>query len=260
MNKDLKIFTNEQFGDIRTLQIEGEIWFIAKDIAEILELGNLSQALLRLDDDEKNTIILNEGIGNPNKIIINESGLYNLVLSSRKPEAKQFKKWITAEVLPAIRKTGGYISNTDLLVNTYFGSLEESEKAIIKGLIVNIEQQQRQLQLKDKVIEEKEDIIINLVDTVSLEGKRKIINRIIRQNHRNYQERWNELYQHFEMKYRINLDARIAKYNASNKTKVRNKLDYIDRVMGKIPELFEIACKIYENDVKRLADELYKIV
>lgn len=107
--ENLEIFTNKEFGSIRTVLRHGEVWFVAKDVCECLEVGNPSQALSRLDDDERNTIILNEGIGNPEKSIINESGLYSLVLSSRKPEAKKFKKWVTSEVLPSIRKTGGYI-------------------------------------------------------------------------------------------------------------------------------------------------------
>lgn len=101
---------NFNMNKVRTVLINEEIWFVAKDVCEVLEIGNPSQALSRLDDDEKNTIILNEGIGNPEKSVINESGLYSLVLSSRKPEAKAFKKWITSEVLPSIRKHGGYIA------------------------------------------------------------------------------------------------------------------------------------------------------
>lgn len=108
-NNEIQLFINEDFGEIRTIVIAGNPWFIAKDVCDILDVGNPSQALSRLEDDEKNTIILNEGIGNPNKTIINESGFYTLVLSSRKSIAKPFKRWVTREVLPQIRKTGGYI-------------------------------------------------------------------------------------------------------------------------------------------------------
>lgn len=94
---------------IRTITKDGETWFIAKDICDVLELGNSRQALSRLDDDEKNSVILNDGTpGNPEKSIVNEFGLYNLILGSRKPEAKAFKRWVTHEVLPAIRKDGVY--------------------------------------------------------------------------------------------------------------------------------------------------------
>lgn len=100
---------------LRTLTDEnGEPWFVAKDVCDVLELSNVGQALARLDDDEKSSITLNDGTpGNPNKAIVSESGLYALVLASRKPEAHEFKRWVTHEVLPQIRKTGGYIPTTD---------------------------------------------------------------------------------------------------------------------------------------------------
>ena len=91
-----------------------EPWFVAKDACAVLELSNVSQALTRLDGDEKSSITLNDGTpGNPNRVIVSESGLYALVLASRKPEAHEFKRWVTHEVLPQIRKTGGYIPTTD---------------------------------------------------------------------------------------------------------------------------------------------------
>ena len=76
----------------------------------------------------------------------------------------------------------------------------------------------------------------------------------------NYSQRWNELYKQFEMKYHIDLKRRFNTYNENNKPKLKNKLDYIDKVLNKIPELYEIACKLYENDVKELVKEMYGIV
>ena len=101
---------------LRTLTDKnGEPWFVAKDVCDVLELSNVGQALARLDDDEKSSITLNDGTpGNPNRAIVSESGLYALVLASRKPEAKEFQRWVTHEVLPQIRKTGGYIPTTDV--------------------------------------------------------------------------------------------------------------------------------------------------
>ena len=113
--QELKIFENAEFGEIRAAEINGEPWFIAADVCRALEIGNSRQALTRLDDDEKNTVILNDGIpGNPNMTIINEAGLYALVLSSRKPEAKAFKRWVTHEVLPTIRQHGAYMTGATL--------------------------------------------------------------------------------------------------------------------------------------------------
>jgi prophage antirepressor-like protein len=93
------------------IQENGEPLFVAIDVCQVLGLSNVGQAMTRLDDDEKNIIIINDGNkGNPNQSVINESGLYSLILTSRKSEAKTFKKWVTSEVLPQIRKTGSYVA------------------------------------------------------------------------------------------------------------------------------------------------------
>lgn len=112
---DIEIFKNPEFGEIRVVEQNGEPWFVAKDVCDALELGNSRQALTRLENDEKADVILNDGSQNRKMNIVNEYGLYNLVLASRKPEAKAFKRWITHEVLPAIRKTGGYIAGSENL-------------------------------------------------------------------------------------------------------------------------------------------------
>lgn len=102
---------------IRTMEFNGQPWFVAIDVCNVLEIGNSRMAVDRLDEDEKNTVSLTDGNkrGNPNTTIVSESGLYSLILGSRKPEAKQFKRWITHEVIPSIRKTGGYIAGQETL-------------------------------------------------------------------------------------------------------------------------------------------------
>lgn len=113
MDNKLMTFESASFGKIRTLTIDGEPWFVAVDVCNALEIINSRDAVARLDDDEKNTVVLTDGIrGNPQKIIVNEPGLYTLILGSRKPEAKAFKRWITHEVIPAIRKYGGYMTKS----------------------------------------------------------------------------------------------------------------------------------------------------
>ncbi len=108
----LKVFTNPDFGEVRTLNIDGEPWFVASDVCKALDIDPTSTR--RLDDDEKNTLRLTQGIpGNPNVTVVNEPGLYTLVLGSRKPEAKAFKRWITHEVIPSIRKHGGYVAGQE---------------------------------------------------------------------------------------------------------------------------------------------------
>ncbi len=104
---ELQIFENAEFGKVRTVPINNEPWFVAKDVCNILDIKNTTQALERLDDDERSMLnIGRQGDANT----INEYGLYSLVLASRKPEAKQFKRWITHDVIPSIRKTGSYTS------------------------------------------------------------------------------------------------------------------------------------------------------
>lgn len=101
-------FHNDNF-NIRTLLINDVTWFVAVDITNSLGYSNNRKAIKdHVDIEDKNTVTIRDGIGNPNKIVINESGLYSLILSSKLPTAKEFKRWITSEVLPSIRKTGSY--------------------------------------------------------------------------------------------------------------------------------------------------------
>ncbi len=93
---------------------DGNPWFIAKDVCDVLEISNSRDALSTLDEDEKNSVGITDGIpkrGNPTHNTISESGLYSLIFKSRKPEAKKFRKWITSEVIPSLRKTGSYVLN-----------------------------------------------------------------------------------------------------------------------------------------------------
>lgn len=113
MTTALKVFENSSFGSIRTLQQNEDILFVAADVCKALEIKNATQAVDRLDEDEK--AMLNIGLRGGNTNVVNEYGLYSLVLSSRKPEAKAFKRWITHEVIPAIRKTGGYAQSISSL-------------------------------------------------------------------------------------------------------------------------------------------------
>lgn len=108
---ELQIFKNSEFGQIRTLAINGEPWFVAHDVATALGYANPRKAIIdHVDGEDKNTVTIRDGIGNPNKTVINESGVYSLILSSKLPTAKKFKRWVTNEVLPAIRKHGGYLT------------------------------------------------------------------------------------------------------------------------------------------------------
>ena len=109
---DLTVFENPEFGAIRTVELDGEPWLVGKDVATALGYSNTRDALDRhVDPEDKNTVVNPDGNrGNPNMTIINESGLYSLVLSSKLPTARKFRRWVTSEVLPSIRRSGGYIA------------------------------------------------------------------------------------------------------------------------------------------------------
>lgn len=145
----LKVFENVEFGAVRTMLREGEPWFVSIDVCNALGLSNSRKAVSRLDNDEKMTVTSSDGHsgqrgGAQMLTIVNESGLYSLVLSSRKPEAKAFKRWITHEVIPSIRQTGMYMTretmakfladpdNAIAMLTAYRDNLLELEKANAK--------------------------------------------------------------------------------------------------------------------------------
>lgn len=105
---NLQIFNNDRFGQVRIVPVDGELMFVAKDVCDCLEITKHRDAISRLDSDERGSVKLDTPGGKQDIAAINEYGLYNLVLSSRKPEAKEFKRWITHDVIPAIRKNGSY--------------------------------------------------------------------------------------------------------------------------------------------------------
>lgn len=176
MNTEIQSF-NFNDTSLRTLSDEnGDPWFIAKDVCDILGLENSRKATAELDPDEKNTVTISDGIpGNPNKTIVNEPGLYRLIMRSRKPEAKEFQRWVTHEVLPTIRKTGGYIPTSE----------SDSDDAIMaKALLIaqkTIERNAQQLRAKDKQIMELEpkaqalDTFTNVEDKLLVRDAAKIL-------------------------------------------------------------------------------------
>lgn len=135
---ELKTFKNPKFGTIRTTTINGEPWFVAADVCEALEIQNPTDAIKKLDEDEKAR--LNLGLRGGDTNVVNEPGLYALVLGSRKPEAKAFKRWITHEVIPTIRKHGAYmtpetiekvLSDPDTIIKLATDLKEERERTAI---------------------------------------------------------------------------------------------------------------------------------
>ena len=108
---ELQVFEKEEFGKVRVIESNNDVWFVAKDVSEILDYNTTAHMTRLLEDDEKGVQNVDTPGGSQKVCIINESGLYHAVITSRKAEAKKFRKWVTSEVLPSIRKTGSYTVN-----------------------------------------------------------------------------------------------------------------------------------------------------
>lgn len=149
MDNELRVFENVEFGSVRTVEVKGEVYFVGKDVAEILGYERAVKAILdHVDEEDKDEIPIRDSIGRMQKTpIINESGLYSLVLSSKLPNAKKFKRWVTSEVLPSIRKNGGYISGQETM---------SDDELLAKALMVaqnKIAERDRQIAEQGKQIE-----------------------------------------------------------------------------------------------------------
>lgn len=168
MNTNLQTWSYEN-SEIRTIEKDGEPWFVGKDVAAVLGYSNTRDALAKhVDDEDKNTVVIRDGIqGNPNTIVINESGLYSLVLSSKLPNAKKFKRWVTSVVLPSIRKHGAYmtdqtleqaLTSPDFLIQLATQLKEEKEQR--KQLEAKVEQDKPKVLFADSVSASKSSILV----------------------------------------------------------------------------------------------------
>ena len=147
MNK-IMIFENEEFGKVRSTVINGEPWFVGKDIAKILGYRDTSDALKKhVDAEDKLSRYFADSGQNRLMYVINESGFYSLVLSSKMPKAKKFKRWVTSEVLPTIRKSGGFVNNPQKFVDTYFPSADSYTKDFILALLEHNDELESKLEL-----------------------------------------------------------------------------------------------------------------
>lgn len=170
MNNELQIFENTEFGSIRTLEIDNQPYFVGKDVAEVLKYSNPQKAIRDHVDGEDRTVNELFTVNGTKGILINESGLYSLILSSKLPTAKKFKHWVTSDVLPTIRRHGMYatdelIANPDIAIAAFTALKEEREKA--KMLESKIAVQKQQIaELKPKA--SYYDVVLNCKDLLSI--------------------------------------------------------------------------------------------
>ena len=179
---NLQIFDSPDFGQIRTIQQNGEPWFVGKDVAEILGYTNPSKALVdHVDDEDKLNNDSLSSLGQRGGWLINESGLYSLILSSKMPKAKEFKRWVTSEVIPAIRKTGGYIAGSENMTDA-----EIMAKAVLVAQSTIRQRDQRIKELESDVAAAKPKVLF--ADAVSASDSTILIGdlaKILKQNGHN---------------------------------------------------------------------------
>ena len=167
---ELKTFTNAEFGSVRTIEIDNEPYFVGKDLTDILKYQNGSRDINRhVDEEDRKKTMVFDGNQNKETIVINESGLYSLIFGSKLPKAKEFKHWVTSEVLPSIRKHGMYatdelINNPDIAIQAFTALKEERERR--KQLESTIAVQGQQItELKPKA--SYYDVVLNSKDLIS---------------------------------------------------------------------------------------------
>lgn len=254
------VFNHSEFGTVRAIEVSGEPWFVGKDIANTLGYQNGSRDINRhVDEEDRRKMMIFDGNQNKETIIINESGLYSLILSSKLPSAKEFKHWVTAEVLPSIRKTGGYVnpSHSDLFLDTYLPFADQSTRLLFKTTLDTIQQQNNTIQQQNHTISHQEDIIRNLTSDIPLADRRQILNRIVRFGGSPH-TRWPFLYREFDNKFHMNTKVQLEHYNETHKPKLQNRLDYIEHI-GMFNDLAEIACVIFGPDIEKLSAQYYEI-
>lgn len=159
---EVQLFSNEKFGDIRTVVLNGDPWFVAKDVCDILSIQNVTQATQQLEDFERSMFnIGRQGEAN----IISESGFYTLVLRSRKPIAKPFRIWVTSEVLPSIRKTGSYVTDSNKM------------ESMLSNMGIELKVVYAQINNMENILEEQAERFNSVMDnmTISTRQQEKIL-------------------------------------------------------------------------------------
>lgn len=262
---EVTIFKNPvhpEFGNLRTIEIDGEPWFVGKDVAAALGYTKERNALDKhVDKDDALKRGVTDSMGRTQQMtIINESGLYSLILSSKLPSAKEFKHWVTSEVLPSIRKNGAYIRNQENMT---------PEQLVAAGLIAAqkiIESKEKEIALLNgrcglltQAVDEKQDIIDAISRNVSGEDKRMLMNRFLRSKYPELsQGRYSYLYTVFGEVHHMNLKYRFEKYNKEpGHKKCKSMMEYIDEVLGMIDELFDLFVKLYASSFKEFLQSIY---
>lgn len=255
----LQMFSNEEFGEIRTVTINEVPMFCLGDLCKALEL-TAREVKRRLSDEVVSKHPIKDSLGRTqNALFVNEDGLYDVILESRKENARKFRKWVTSEVLPTIRKTGGYVHNEDIFVDTYLPFADTNTKNLFRTTLQTIREQNQLIKKQQEEIDYQDNVITGLVKDITLADKRQILNRVMRHNTKDYVSRWGILYREFDAKYHMNTKTRMERHNQGQKKKIQSRLEYIDKVENMLPELYEIAAKLFHEDIDKLIQQMYQV-
>ena len=190
--------------------------------------------------------------------------MFELTLNQAKQVLMRESKYVRKAMIHYIeeleKQLSTIISYKDRLKLNLFSNDPEivvrSHKALLE---LETRELKQEIEQKTKEIEYKEDVIIGLTDKIDLMDMRQILNTVVRYKGANYQERWRLLYFEFEKKYHIDVKRRMENYNKTHKPKLKSKLDYIDFKMKKLPQLYEIACKLFEGDINQIVENYKKV-
>lgn len=151
----IKIFENKEFGSVRTVITDGEPWFVGKDVAVILGYSKPRNAIAaHVDCEDKKDALIQGDLGGTQKMtVINESGLYSLIISSKMPKARDFKRWVTSEILPTIRRTGGYVADEDMFIENYLPFLDEPYQNLFRLQMMAINQLNERIRHDQPLVE-----------------------------------------------------------------------------------------------------------
>lgn len=173
----IKTFTNKEFGTVRTIVKDGEPWFVGKDVAEILGYKETAKAIrTHICAEDKGVSVLDTPGGQQKITLINESGLYSLILGSKLPKAKTFKRWVTSEVLPTIRKTGGYVANDEMFINTYLPNADAQTRELFRLNLSTIRQLNNKIE-QDKPLVDFASHIQTSEDCISMNDMAKLVTK-----------------------------------------------------------------------------------
>lgn len=260
-NSNLTIFKNEKFGQVRSVIVNDTPYFVGKDIALALGYKDTSDALKKhVHDDDKLIRRFADSGQNRNMIVINESGLYSMIFGSKLDSAIEFKHWVTSDVLPTIRKTGGYVDNDDLFINTYLPFADDQTKMLFSTTLATVRKQNEIIESQKNEIVHKQEVINGLTDDVDINKKKDVINRICRRRSGNYANRYKELYKCFKENFHIDLEARCEGYNMKQ-TKKKDQLSVIKYAeqFGYIDNLYSCCTKLFEAEIDEVLDQINTI-